>query len=48
MRKLISLIYVPEGDVLDKRNMKVSKVAQKAHNSESNFKRYEAIRMGAE
>lgn len=48
IKKLMQSIYVPEGDFLDKRVMKVSKVAHKAHNNEAVFKRFEAIRLGVE
>lgn len=47
-KRLITYIYVPEGDVLDKRLMKVSKVASQAHNDAAKVKRYEAIKNGVE
>ena len=47
-KKLITYIYVPEGNVLDKRIMKVSKVASVAHNEAAKVKRFEAIKSGVE
>lgn len=46
LKELIKHVHIPEGDVLDQRKAKVSKIANLAHNNDAHVKRYEALKAG--